>query len=551
VRSKLVVAWSIGFAVLGGCRFDRSPLSNGSRTNGVARDAGVVSEPDSGTPADAATQDADAPQADAAVVADAAAPRSDASVVSDASVTEDASSSDDASTNMPPVGPPMNGGLECGGTFCAFGLDPEKPCCTKPDDVVAHAARVAGKCGLDLSGLPGAPYGTHCWQRDQLGIIDDRCPNRAAGGGGTAEPGCCADDGTCGTLNADHKLGCRHEPGKEPRACEKPMGSGETCDPIGVFGMRISVDAAWGGRSGGLWDLTDDGRGAIEVYVMQKIEGVDPNTRRIQSTGRVCGVKLPPFYSTTLCELYQPNFPIEIWESPKLPGLTLTGRYDCAANGCVISIDPQTYLLGFSLRNPEAPWPAPGTLEELTCPQGRGMSCYPDHDSDGRPGVTVTLTTSGMANEMCRQGRYLYRAAPLSGSVAAIFNGVKRTDRMQLGIRTKLGGSSRFMNNCDRGAGSALAEYVNSRAAGCVVQPGTVAWPDTRPAGQNEACDSTEVDFIDENLPEYQLLAAGQTPNSSLELKDAKPSKGPEVSIVRLGTLTDDIGCAAVRDAKY
>jgi hypothetical protein len=539
--------------VLAGCRFDRSPLSNGSRSNGVARDAAAEPELDAATAADAAhggeppdaSAGADASQADASGSEDAAAP-------SDAAVPADASSvSEDASTHEPPVGPPMNGGLACGGTFCAFGLDPEKPCCTTAADVTAHAARVADKCGLDLSALPGAPYGTHCWQRDQLGIVDDRCPNLAAAGGVSSEPGCCADDGTCGSLNADHKLGCRHESGKEPRACEKPMGGGETCDPIGTFGMRISVDAAWGGRSGGLWDLTDDGRGAIEVFVMAKVEGVDATTRRIQSTGRVCGVKLPPFYSTTLCELYQPNFPVEIWESPKLPGLTLTGRYDCAANGCVLSIDAQTYLLGFSLRNPEAPWPGPGTLDELMCPQGRGMSCYPDHDSDGKPGVTVKLTTSGMTNEMCRQARYNYRAAPLSGSVAAIFNGVKRTDRMELGIRTKLGGSSRFMNNCDRGAGSALAEYVNSRAAGCVVQPGTVAWPDTRPAGQNEACDSAEVDFVDENLPEYQLLTAGQTPNSALELKDKKPSKGPEVSIVRLGTLADDIGCAAVRDAKY
>ena len=56
---------------------------------------------------------------------------------------------------------------------------------------------------------------------------------------------------------------------------------------------------------------------------------------------------------------------------------------------------------------------------------------------------------------------------------------------------------------------------------------------------------------MDENLPEYQLLAAGQVPGSALDLDDKKASKGPEVNIVRLGGVNDAVDCAAVRDAKY
>jgi hypothetical protein len=546
VSSKLVVALSIGCAVFGGCRFDRSPLSRGVRSQGVAADAAV------GTAEDAAlgTHDDAAASVDAAPVDIGATDAgTDAAAASDAAPALDAAviPEDSGITS-----PPMNGGLSCGGSFCAFGLDPEKPCCTTPDDVTSHAARLADRCGLDLSALPGKPYGQHCWQRDQLGIVDNKCPSAAAGSSGGAEPGCCGDDGTCGTLNADHKLGCRHDTGAEPRACAMQGGGGPaSCDPLGTYGMWISVDAAWGGRSGGLWDLTDDGRGNIEVFLLAKITDVDAK-QRITSTGRVCGVRLPAFYSTTLCEAYQPNFPIEIWESQKLPPLTFTGRYECAASGCVLSIDPQTYLLGFDANNPEAPWPAAGSLSSLRCPSGQGVACFPDHDSDGKPGVGVTLTTTGtsMNGSTCR-GSYMFRGAPLSASVAAIFDGVRRTDRLELGVRTKLGGSTRFANNCDKGDGSGVAEYVNSRAAGCLVQSGTFNWPDARPAGDAQACDATESQFLDENLPTYALLAAGQTPNSALKLSNAKASPGPQIKILRLGDVTDAVSCAQVRDAKY
>lgn len=514
------------------------------------------------TAADAASslQDAvpSAGQGGTAVATPATAIAETDAAASDAAASDAAPADRDAAVILEDSGAsvpsPMQGGaLACGGAFCAFGLDPEKPCCTTAADVTARSARLADRCGLDLSGVPGTPFRQHCWQRDQLGIVDDRCPalDAAADGGTSAEPGCCSDDGTCGTLNADHKLGCRHEPGAAPRACAMQPG-GSTCDPIGTFGLWISVDAAWGGRSGGLFDLTDDGRGKIEVYVLAQISGVDAQTKRIESTARVCGVRLPPFYSTTLCEVYQPNFPVEIWESSKLPGLSLNGRYDCAANGCVFGIDAQTYLLGFDLDNPEAPWPGPSMVDQLRCSNRRGESCFPDHDDDGLPGVAVTLTTSGMAAGSCRNARYSYRGAPLSASVAAIFDGVRRTDRLELGIRMKLGGTSRFANSCDRGQGSALAEYVNSRAAGCRVQRGTFNWPNTgAAAGGDQACDAGELSFLDENLPVYQLLAAGQTPMSSLELADQQPSKGPEVKTVRLGDVDDAVSCADVRDAKY
>jgi hypothetical protein len=539
VKSNLIVAWAVSGAILVGCQFDRSPLTGeiGAPTKSQP-DASIVL-PDARMP-----EPGDANAGDASNSHDAAAPNDAAPVVEAGPVTPP--DEEDGGKPEEPANPPMTGGLACGGTFCAFGIDPEKPCCTSAADVTQRTARAANRCGLDLSALPGG-YGDHCWQRDQLGIVDDRCPNAPAANGGAAEPGCCSDDGQCGSLNADHKLGCRYSSGGAPRSCSaQPTGS--SCDPTGNFGLRFSVDAAWGGRSGGLVGLTDDGRGKIDVYILLQVQNVDPMTRRLEGAAHVCGVTLPPFLSTTLCEAYQPIFPPSIWESDTLRPLPLLGRYECAGDGCVLSLDPQTYLLGFDMNNPEAPWPAAGTTNQLRCPAGSGLKCFLDHDDDGQPGVRVEVQSGGyaMGGTGCRS-RYEYRGAPLSSSVAAIFDGVRRTDRLELGIRTKLGGAVRLADDCDSAHGSALAEYVNSRAAGCWVEPGTYNFPNGVGAGQNERCQSREVTFLDENLPVYLLLSAGQTPDAGLNLADKSASNGPEIRLARL----KGSDCAAVRDAKY
>ncbi|HKU41522.1 MAG TPA: hypothetical protein VJR89_25370 [Polyangiales bacterium] len=543
MKSNLIVAWVVACALCAGCEFDRRPLSSGSSAQRVpdagatAADATTGEAHEAGVPTfDASTgQPQDAAVADASLTVDAARPRDP---------THD---EDDAGRAEQPEKPPVTGGLTCGGTDCPFGVDPEKPCCTTAEDVSQRTARTADRCGLDLSALPGG-YGKRCWQRDQLGILDERCPNLPAAGGG-GEPGCCSDTGQCGTFNGDHKLGCRYASGAAPRACaEQPVEN--TCDPVGNFGARISVDAAWGGRSGGLWELTDDGRGKIEVYLLFQVQGVNSMTRRLEGKARVCGVTLPPFMSTILCEAYQPIFPTRIWESNKLRPLPLLGSYECAANGCVLSLDAQTYLLGFDMNNAEAPWPDPGTNNQLRCPAGNGLRCYPDHDGDDEPGVRVELPSGGyvMGGTGCRS-RYERRSPPLSSSVAAIFDGVRRTDRLELGIRTKLGGTARLADDCNTARGSGLAEYVNSRAAGCWVEPGTQNIGGS-PAGPNDPCQRNETTFLDENLPVYMLLAAGETPDSDLELSDTRPSRGPEVSVVRLKPGAA-VRCEDVRNAKY
>lgn len=531
----------------GACSFDRSPIVTKQNattdTETGMPDAESSAPPDMNTPPDASLSE------------DAGG---DEPIMTD---TPDAGGrvpvEDDAGgPRTKPMEPPLKpAALSCQNVPCPLMQAPAEACCTTQADVETHAARGVGRCGVKLSALHSSNFGEGCWQRDQLGIIDERCPALPAADGGMPEPGCCADDGTCGSNNSAQRLGCRHAPGQKPQPCgsEPPPSS---CDPTGSYGVRITVDTAWEGRDSALAALTDDGRGPIQIYLLANIQGVDQNSKAVQADGRVCGITLPPFYSTTLCESYLPLFPDTIWESPKLPKPDLSGHYECGTQGCVLSIGPTTYLFGIRLENPEALWPTPQQTQELRCQGEPGRSCFPDDDNDGKPGVMVQLEKEGRApakGSSCTNNGYRYRSAPLSATIATIINGVRRADRVLLGIRARVGVSVRFGDDCATGKGSAVAQYVNSRANGCLVEPGSFDWFDAmrRPAGREERCDDDEANFIDLSMPEYRVLAAGQTPGQSSQRADNSRSRGPIVSVMRFGPTNMPISCEQVRKAAY
>jgi hypothetical protein len=493
---------------------------------------------------------------DAAVAVDAAPPASDAASPDAGPFTRDDSGTDpDSGAPTDPPDPPQVGGLKCADVFCPFADQPLEPCCTAAADVEHGAARAEDRCGLNFAATGSDFYGDLCWQGDQPGVVDESCPAVSVDLR-SEEPGCCSDQGQCGGLDSEHSLGCHIDPlATAVQSCGGPppdAGTEEMCDLRGVFALRAEVDLSWGGRSGGLWDLTDDGRGKLVIHMLANFDRVDASTLELGGMVKPCGVELPPFYSTTLCEAYQPLFPVAMWESSEMPTFPVTGHLSCLTPGCIASIEAQTVLLGIELENPEAPWPTAQQTPDLECASGSGMHCFPDHDGDDRPGLTVRVATQGMLNggTGCSRNGYELNAAPLRSSVAAIFGGVRRTDRILLGVRMRIGGSVALAGEqCESGVGSGVAEFVNSRAWGCVAQRGSANYPNGDPAGANEPCTSQEAAFMDANLPVYDILAVGQTPDEALELADTSASLGPRFSLVRLGASGATPSCADVRAA--
>jgi hypothetical protein len=533
VKFSLIETGLVGLALFSACRFDRSPIvrEQGAHGSGPNDSNGVISQPtnavDGGEPHAGEGPGGLVGNSPGAHNPDAAVP--------------------DAAASVPAA-------LQCTGTFCPGATSPARPCCTERTDVDLRAARVAGSCGVDLREIGTSSYGQSCWQRDQLGIVDDRCPAVAAAPGIDPEPGCCTDDGQCGTIDSRQRLGCRHAPGSEARSCGQPMTT--TCDPLGTYALRIVIDAAWGGSEGFFSELTEAGRDKIQIDALLDVTAMAADGK-LDLTGRVCGVAVPTLHSPRLCEAYQPSFANTLWDSNQVPAVPLVGRYECAAGGCVLSIDPATYLLGVELANPEATWPTVDQTQTLRCASGNGVQCFPDQDHDGYAGVQVNLATTGMtpanANTACPDG-YQLRGLPLSENFAAIANGVRRADRLALGTRIRIGGSSRFAMDCNQGTGSAETEYVNSRAAGCLVQQGTfdiAARGADVALGPNTPCAVNEAHSADSALPTYTVLSPGATPDPDLKISDTTASPGPVVRMLRMGPASAAISCDQVRAAQF
>lgn len=439
---------------------------------------------------------------------------------------------------------PAGFGLACAGVTCPVAPGGTDQCCTSAGDIEAQRARLADRCGLDLGG--------GCYELEQPGVTDARCPTAEPVGAVAEEVGCCTGEGKCGTLNATQGIGCHYNPDVD-QGCDQDIDRAVTCEKTGTFAIRAAVDVTWGGRNvGGLLDITDSGRGDIVILLLAKIAEVAADGT-FHSTIQACSTELPAFYSSVLCESYYAQFPNDIWDLGAVPPIEATGRFQCPNPGCILTFDPVTSLIGIDLDDPNGLWPTPQTTRTFGCPAGQGLDCFPDHDADGERGITITLQAQGQAPKpadmTCASG-YAYRSPPLNANPFAIFGGVRRTDRIQLGVRVRLGASGRIEADCNSGAGGGVVDFVQSRAAGCYVQPFT-ADPFLPLAGPNEPCTDAEQLFIDESLPIYTILRQGDVPDPRLVIDDHSPSEGPGFSLVRLGDVPSTATCADVRQAIF
>ncbi|MDD9937911.1 MAG: hypothetical protein OXT09_30145 [Myxococcales bacterium] len=437
--------------------------------------------------------------------------------------------------------PPEDFGLSCGGVTCPSVTAPADQCCTGVADVQSRRAREVGVCGIERPGVDG------CVQLEQGGVLDEACPDLTPGGLDVSEPGCCTDTGRCGTFDAASGIGCHENDAVDEPCGEEVIDETVSCEPTGAYAIRAEVDVTWGGRSGGLFDLTDDGRGTIEVLILGRIEKVGAGNDFL-GTMRPCRTRLPPFYSSILCESYQPIFDDAIWDAADAPEFDTTGSFQCLNPGCVVTFNPVTSPVGIELDDPDGAWPTASQADSFNCASGEGDACFPDQDLDGHPGITVSLLTSGTAPGAGDCSDYEFRGAPLNANPFAIIDGVVRSDRLHLGVRIRLGASGRIGDDCNTAAGLGVADFVESRAASCMLEPGTNNLFEA-PAGPDDICGGSETEFMNENLPIYDILRLGEEPRAVLELQDTSASDGPRYELVRLGALDDDVSCADVRAA--
>jgi hypothetical protein len=530
--------------VIASCTLDRSPRIGATYETYAQNDASTRQTVDS-ISTDAARRDEPL-----IVAVDSQVNIEDAAVAdSSADGFDSAVTPEDASTDQHPQGdgavvvPPVKFGLVCGNVTCPAVRVEVDQCCTSSDDVTAKRAQEAGRCGVDLRGRGGPS----CMQVEQQGLVDAKCAAATTPGALAEELGCCSAEGKCGTFNALDGIGCHYNdtPGKSCSDVDTLV----KCERTGVFALRTDITVSWGGRTGGIMiGLTESGRSKITVLMLATIDKVD-DAGEFASKLKVCYTDLPPFYSELLCEAYHPVFLDPSWDSDKNPEYLAKGRYQCANPGCFLTMDPSTLPLGIELKDPDAPWPTAEEAATFECSRGTGVQCFPDVDGDGLPGITVELLTQGKAppSQGCTSSGYDNSAPPLTASLFAIFDGVRRADRLFLGVRVRTGGSSLLTETCGFERGTGIADYVQSRAAGCMVQKGTFNFGSEFPVGSNVECNTEETAFMNSNLPTYDVLAAGEKPPQT-DLTDNTPSEGSSFETVRLGNIGETFTCKDVRE---
>jgi hypothetical protein len=284
----------------------------------------------------------------------------------------------------------------------------------------------------------------------------------------------------------------------------------------------------------------DPGRGTI-TFVSKANVGAFCQDSGAALTRRTCAARLPELRSEERSEVFQMVLPDALWD--RVPGARESASLSDAPDPAM-SFDPVTSMLGIELSDAAATWPSYTETGVIACGDDRrGVACFPDADGDGHPGITVAMRLRGVPNDTggARCGGLRYAPMPTDASPGSIGFGASQ---IYVGLRMTLGGSSALGDDCNGGVGPAQADNVALRALDCTMDDGS-------------PCTPAAATFVDEKLPVFHVLAAGETPPAAFRdprndvdaSLDRSTSQGARQTLIRLGDSDDSIGCGDVRDA--
>ena len=407
------------------------------------------------------------------------------------------------------------------GVGCAFDTAPIAGSAAGADASVVHA----GSAGASAQAAPTASsagssgatgIGTAATTPANQPATSSSTAAATAAGAGVGAPGVAVAAGAPAPPNTSMPV--PPPPAAGPtNAGPVGMPSSDICDAAASYGLRLSADLAWDGVNA----LSSSGRGPAELYALIEVERVDPQTRAITASGRVCGISLPPNGNSLSCGLYEMRFADKLWDQRDIPKLSVQGSYDCRPDGCSLQLAPTSYVVGIQHDPPQSPWPQSGTTQ---------VSQYPDHDSDGMPGVTANIIgqASPMPNVTCGY-------TPLTAMSGGPGKGPAESadGRMLLGLRTQLMAAVGLAADCHVTQATGALQSLDLRAAGCML-PG-VDWTQgmTNMQPSESPCSEDLRNTIDQSLPQYEVLSAGQAPPAAVGGSDTAISRGTVLRAVR------------------
>jgi hypothetical protein len=229
-----------------------------------------------------------------------------------------------------------------------------------------------------------------------------------------------------------------------------------------VFGAHITVGVSWPGTLG-----TTSGDGEFNLWNLYRVT-VDGDA--VTTSISPCGSELPPLTFSALVGGGQSliEIPTSIWDRPDFPRFPGAGSIAGFEPGSAFSTTPAFSLVGLTMADPAADWPASSTGIEPV-----------DHDDDGNPGITA-IPASGAG----------FTSPPVSiiGPTVDQVHIVSRT-------ATQLDGA---FTSCTDLAGEASLARFDNHVVGCRTVNG-------------DTCNAAQTDFVDSNRTVYDVTVGSFT----------------------------------------
>lgn len=313
-------------------------------------------------------------------------------------------------------------------------------------------------CGVALAALPACSV--ELGGTGPVATNDSAFPGTTGGG----DPRPVPEDPSVGHPHSDAGSSFSDPPDADLPASHGDAGTLPSgCALDGRYAVKVSFDVTWFGTEFVIVPIVEEGAGVLSFAVLMELE---TTPQGLQAHFKTCAASVPEFVATITREHYQARFDTATWDSTTMPVFHGLFKTSCLEPGCAVTGDPIYALIGSQLPQPTAAWPTTPAAGQ-----------WPDHDSDGQPGVAAHMLGAS-------DGSYAY--PPVD-----IFS-VRRVRDLMLGMRVTLGLDG-MLDSCDELHGSTPQGSIQTRAVGC--QAVTRPFP----------CTASELSFLNDNLPVWTV----------------------------------------------
>lgn len=301
-------------------------------------------------------------------------------------------------------------------------------------------------------------------------------------------------------------------------------------ETAGRFGIRVELDVFAPPTA-----EHDPSRGSASLLLHAQIDAQDDVTLQL------CGLELPPRYAYATSAVTELQLPEEIFDRESMP--VWKSKLHALPDGAV-QLDAFPMLLGIALHEPDAAWPSFDQTTAIDCGRANeNAACFPDHDGDGRPGLSFRALRGSESHDApypaCTDWQ---QRGPSTDDHLWSANSDSEASQLFVGLRTALQLLPRFDETCSTATGLARAADIVTRTLDCELTDG-------------QRCSPRQATVIDQRSPTFHVLEAGETPPETFrdsrdfvdEALDRNPSEGGRLTMQRLPETAAN--CAAVRTA--